>query len=254
MSRNGIKGVASLRKTACLLASAYEVTATTSFGSVFRLRQDYIDKIVLADGYYEPEVLEAMLEAPRGGCVWDVGANFGLHAVTLKRLRPDLRVVCFEPSVDSAARLLAHAAINSVEIDLLPFALGETSGFSTLHTMSGNPGANSIVPWTNANYDGKQSCAVYRADYLIDQCLAPMPDFVKLDIEQGERAFLKGLGDKLPRIGRFIFENGDETERSLRSAGYFFIRPLQRKSKSRFSAEAYPVAGSIAELKGSAGC
>lgn len=117
LSRRQMRGGTFLRKLLGGVRTTRSVTATTRFGSVFRLRPtDYIDSHVLREGYYETEVLEALRsDLPLGSVVWDVGANFGLHAVTLKVMRPDVRVICFEPWPDSAARILDHARLNSVQ-------------------------------------------------------------------------------------------------------------------------------------------
>jgi FkbM family methyltransferase len=69
-----------------------------------------------------------------------VGANFGLHSITLKKLRPDVRVLCFEPAPDQAARLLTHADINGVEVELFCMGLGKGPSTAVLHTVRGNPG------------------------------------------------------------------------------------------------------------------
>src|SRR5664279_4940460 len=84
-----MRGVERLRLLIGAVVRTDEIIAATKYGSVFRLRpHDYIDNIVLREGYYESEVLDAMLKTvPANGVLWDVGANFGLHSITLKKLR-----------------------------------------------------------------------------------------------------------------------------------------------------------------------
>jgi hypothetical protein len=118
----------SLRGTTRLstLFGSNELTASTSYGSRFRLRLgDYIDRIVLQQGYYESKVLEALRrDLPSGAVVWDVGANFGLHAITLRVLRPDIHVICFEPSPDLTTRITENARLNNVTIEVHCIGLG----------------------------------------------------------------------------------------------------------------------------------
>ena len=132
-----------------------ELTATTSYGTRFRFRLgDYIDRIVLQDGYYKSEILEALRrDLPPGAVVWDVGANFGLHAITLKVLRPDIRVICFEPSPDLTARIAENARLNDVTVEVHCVGLGGEEAVKPLHIVSqGNPGMTTFVPWDQAHY------------------------------------------------------------------------------------------------------
>ena len=78
--------------------------ASTRYGSQFFLEPfDNVDSHVLAEGFYESEVLEAVRPVlGRGAVLWVVGANFGLHAVTASsapgggrgRIRALARVGC----------------------------------------------------------------------------------------------------------------------------------------------------------------
>ena len=62
---------------------------TTSKRSVFDLSPwSYIDAIILREGYYESEVLDAITSELGSGILWDVGAHFGLHGITAKNMLP----------------------------------------------------------------------------------------------------------------------------------------------------------------------
>ena len=74
--------------------------------------------------------LEAILPFLRQGAVfWDIGANFGLHAITAKHLKPEARVICIEPSPIMIARLNANARLNNVSVDIINAALSDSRGF-----------------------------------------------------------------------------------------------------------------------------
>src|SRR5213594_4081429 len=72
------------------------IQTQSRYGAKFFLSPlDYIDSFVLLCGYYESEVLESILPFLDSNAVfWDVGANFGLHAITAKYLRPEAKVLC----------------------------------------------------------------------------------------------------------------------------------------------------------------
>jgi len=89
------------------LAGKHTLRQRSLHGLIFELQpHEYIDAIVLREGYYEPEVIDALRPFLRPGAVfWDVGANIGLHTVTAACLAPGSQVVAFEPNPAVFARL-----------------------------------------------------------------------------------------------------------------------------------------------------
>ena len=85
--------------------------------------ESYLEWFIFKNGYYEREVLDAALRhLPEHGVFWDVGANIGLHALTIKRLRPDVSVYAFEPVPFTAARFLLNQSLARAEVELFPIA------------------------------------------------------------------------------------------------------------------------------------
>jgi FkbM family methyltransferase len=241
MIRHRMPGVEKLRRLIRVFARIDEITAPTKYGSIFRLRpDDYIDNIVLREGYYESEVLESMLErVPVNGVLWDVGANFGLHAITLKRLRSDVRVVCFEPAPDQAARLFVHANINDVEVEVFCIGLGNIPRTAVLHTVRGNPGMNTFTPWEKATYSGSVRSYLDCGDNLISSGAAIQPDVVKLDIEGGELDALAGMSGLISKAkSTFICEGGLELFNTFDRMQMSF-RPLVRNESTSHALNNY---------------
>ncbi len=225
MVRHRMRGVRSLLRLTGRLVTNPVVTAATRYGTRFQLYpSDYIDGIVLREGYYESEVLDALAhDLPQGAVVWDVGANFGLHGITLKWLRPDVRVVCFEPFPASAARVLANAELNAVAVDLIGFGLAESPGLRRLHVVSrGNPGMTTTTPWERGTYDRELTCFVDTVSRLVEAGAVPAPTAVKIDVEGAERAVLAGMDALLagPEIRRVVIEGGDDLAQVLSSYGF----------------------------------
>jgi FkbM family methyltransferase len=225
-----------MRRAVSRLVTANEVTAPTRFGSRFRLRlDDYIDNIVLNEGYYETEVLRAMHEGvPNGACVWDVGANFGLHCVTLKLLRPDLRIIAFEPAPEQAARIIENAALNGVSLDILTMGLGAYSSIGRLYIMrKGNPGMTTFSPWSKVSYDMHLQAQIETGDRLIELEIVPYPYLLKVDVEGAEEEVFKGLNKTLSgdRVRRVIFEGGPELC-TLVASRSFVVRELRREENT----------------------
>ncbi len=186
--------------------------ARSRYGPVFELHpQEYIDAIVLREGYYEAEVIEALRPYLTAGAVfWDVGANIGLHTVTAARLAPQLQVVAFEPGPATFARLAGHVRLNGLVADLQQVALGDRDGAATLYmNTAGNAGMSSIVhPDTGPG----TRVRLARADTLIAAGTVPAPTVMKLDVEGGEEGVLSGFGDRLadPALQAVVYETTAE--------------------------------------------
>ena len=199
-SKRRLRGAARLRR---MLRGHHEVTLTrvrTSDGLLFDLDvENVLDYAVLDHGYYEREVLEALLDCLTPNAVlWDVGGNIGLHAITAKHLRPDVSVVAFEPAPHTASRLIANANLNGVDVQVVTAALAETDGIARLSIVTrGNNGLSSLRPWPDVEYEGTIMCPCVRAETLIARGALPPPTVVKLDVEGFEMEVLRGFGTVL---------------------------------------------------------
>jgi len=217
----------------------------TNYGAVFEVHpEDYIDRVVLQEGFYESEVFEALRPcfAP-DAILWDIGANFGLHSVSAALTWPAMQIHCFEPSPLICARLQAHAARNHVALNCWPLALGDRDGTATLHINArGNPGMTTLTPWAGADYDSRATVTVARAETLINAGRVPAPTLIKLDVEGSEAAVLAGFGDHLrrPALRAVVFETRADllddparcpAARLLQAAGFTFTA-LRRNENS----------------------
>lgn len=217
---------------------------STSKGPVFELSPfAYIDSIVLREGYYETEVIEAVASILGDGILWDIGANFGLHGLTAKHLLPGSRVICFEPSFEMLSRLWQNRALNGLEVEIVGLALSNRTGFQTFHLgPSGNPGMSTLSPWSAATYSGTCFVATARGDDLVAQKLIPPPTVIKLDVEGHEMPVLQGLADtlRLPSLQAVIYEDASGADTAikvlLKDSGFTCER-LSRLERSQHGLE-----------------
>ena len=176
--------------------------------------ENYIDSHVLRLGYYESEVLEAILPFLGDDSVlWDIGANFGLHGITAKLLKPESRVICIEPFPLMMAQLQANCLLNNIKIEMVNIALSHSPNFQVLHVIeAGNPGMSTLKPWTEADYSKKILCWCDTGDNLLLNHLLPQPTVIKIDVEGSEFEVLKGLVTtiKNPLLKAIIFEENSE--------------------------------------------
>jgi FkbM family methyltransferase len=207
-ARRRWRGFISLRR----LLRRPRIRLRTRYGAVFSLcPEDYIDRIVLRAGFYETEVYEALRPffAP-GAVLWDIGANFGLQAVSVARAEPAMQVHGFEPNPAVYSRLQAHARSNGTSVRCWPLALGDRDGTATLHiNTNGNPGMTTLAPWSEARYDAQIQVTLVRAATLIARGDLPCPTLIKIDVEGSEAAVLDGFGDLLsrPSLQAVVFES-----------------------------------------------
>ena len=147
-------------------------------------------------GAHEPMVQEALRRAvPRGGVVFDVGANIGFTALVAARLTgPHGQVVAFEPQPDSAEAVRANAAANGFNhLHVIEAAVGAATGSAELIVV-----ADSL--WTRLASVGDHDHEVARLQVQVislDEQIAatalPVPDVVKIDVEGAELEVLAGL-------------------------------------------------------------
>ena len=240
-ARRGWRGFITLRR----LLGRDTIRFRTTYGALFDLRpEDYIDRVVLRECFYESEVFEALRRhfAP-DAVLWDIGANFGLQSVSAALAEPAMQVHSFEPSPLILARLQAHAQLNRTRIHCRPVALGEIDGTATLHiNASGNPGMTTLTPSGGTRFDATQTVPVARAESLIKSGQVPAPTLIKLDVEGGEATVLAGFGDQLrqPGLRAVVFETRADlladpshcpAARLLQAAGFDFA-PLSRHEDS----------------------
>jgi FkbM family methyltransferase len=214
----------------------------TRYGSIFELEPfSYIDSFIISHGYYEAEVLEALLPwIGEGRPLWDIGANFGLHGITAKQLVPSAEVCCFEPAPPVLARLLRHRALNRTDVRPFSLALSDRAGGATLNlASSGNSGMSTLEPVDQAKYSGTCFVATARGDDLISTGAAPAPAAIKLDVEGHEFSVLSGLVQTLrsPACRCVVFEDRadllapgvDSPAKSLLGTCGFKLAPLARQ-------------------------
>lgn len=215
------------------------VIASASSGARFELDPfDYIDSFILRQGFYESEVFDALLQAmPERGVFWDVGANFGLHAVSLQVARPDCTVLAFEPSPRELARMVRAIALNQSRVQIMPFGLSDRSGFLPFHVCQNNFGRNTFAALPDPESFVQSTAAITSADALVAAGLAPVPNVVKIDVEGFELDVLRGMRGILadPRCQAIVIETDPSAMapnsdlRQLLPPGQFELIPLDRR-------------------------
>jgi FkbM family methyltransferase len=168
---------------------------------------------VFGAGEFEVARVFDML-APQRSVALDVGANVGTTTTVFAGMRPEGRIVAFEPSWEMRAALERNVAINRLtNVAVEPFALGDVSAlYSLREEMSGNPGSAYLVPVEDGAREAIRSTT-------LDDWSGGSTDvgFIKMDVEGFEHRVLLGGRALIDRCRPFMVL--ELNERALRRQG-----------------------------------
>lgn len=170
------------------------------WSDVIPLSEVYVDKIYAGDF--------------RGKVVLDVGMANGDSSVFFARSGA-ARVIGVEPIAESYSLAVENVRKNGVEATVVPLqgAVLSGRGSAVLHVPSEAPNRSSAAPSRDQNpmnFDRTVSVPTYDVQDLLKAGGVDRIDFVKMDCEGCEYAFLRSLADEdFSHIGRFVLEYHD---------------------------------------------
>lgn len=138
--------------------------------------------------------IEAAAQQFPGAIFWDVGANVGSYALLAAKL--GLKVVAIEPSYENYRALCRNLALNNLlgEVIALSCAASDKNGFDWFHYAGGmhSGAALHILGGDQKQSFHKQQVMVWTLDFVRQIVGFPGPQFVKIDVDGGELAVIKG--------------------------------------------------------------
>jgi FkbM family methyltransferase len=195
------------------------------------------------DGDYEPEVRSA-IEAfcHRGMVVFDVGANVGLHTVTMaKRVGVQGRVYAFEPNPFAARLLTLTCRANSlVNVKVIGVAIGDRVGKARLLYSSPHD-TEACIENDGAYYVGGNPprlkavlVGVTTLDSFVQQNRISQLDFVKADVQGAELKLLAGMRRSLHNLRpvvvcEFVGSHSLNAAMRVLSAAHYRAQELTKK-------------------------
>jgi len=183
------------------------IRTVTKYGVTMMLDPaEIVDGDIITEGYWEPEVLEAIQSRLKpGDTFWDIGGNLGTHSLTIKKLMPSVTVVAFEPNPIMNGLFEAAAKMNGLEIRLNKFGLSDKAGEAEFYVYTGLNYGKSGLHAPNEASVRTIKVELKTGDQLIEQDGFPAPHVIKIDIEGHELFAFRGMmnllrGDTLRAI------------------------------------------------------
>jgi FkbM family methyltransferase len=177
------------------------------FGAWWLVRGDNAGLPISGNAFETAEIafVDRFLEP--GMTILDIGAHHGLYTLLSSRKAGSHgHVFAFEPSLRERTGLLQHLRLNRCRnVDVEDFALGAKEAVGQLYVVDGSEtGCNSLMPPTGVSRTTPVATRVRRLDDWISDRNLHRVDFIKLDVEGGEWAVLRGASRLLQRRPRPI--------------------------------------------------
>ncbi len=188
-----------------------------AFRFLRQLRHPELFEIYLEESRTEAFLVRSLKED--SVCI-DVGAHIGSFLSLLRLYAPNGHHIAFEPSREKSALLRRRFPT----VKIYDCALSDIEGFVTFAESLSQPGYSRVQPVTA----GDRSLTHYavetrRLDDVLGQTIEHV-HFIKLDIEGGELAALRGAENTVRRFKPLIlFECGSEYELSLDRQGLYTL-------------------------------
>jgi FkbM family methyltransferase len=199
---------------------------------------DWVSNQVFWRGWsgYEPETVPVFRAlAAEARVTLDVGAHVGFYALVAGHANPAGRVFAFEPLPLAAERLRRHIGLNGLtNVECLPLAAADVDGAVAFHVPRGDAlpcsagtSAEFHAPWAHAMETTRVPSVTL--DTFARERGLPTVDLLKIDVEGGEPAVLRGAATLLethrPDIVCEVLSAtraADELAAILRPLGYAF--------------------------------
>lgn len=163
--------------------------------------RDNLQRVLYFTGTYEPDVLARIRSSLRKGHVFiDIGAHIGVHALPVAKIMGELgggRIYAFEPNPHAADILRALAEANGLDIEVVPLALSDSQGELTLRSDDRYPEADLGVGSAFGSGEPLANVHSTRFDDWARSAGLDRLDVVKIDVEGGELAALRGMENTL---------------------------------------------------------
>jgi len=134
------------------------------------------------------EIREALQCLPKGGVMFDLGANFGYYAITIATaVQGDCRIYAFEPNPSTMQRFQRNVALNGTRgLHLFEVGVSDAAGHALVVETPNHSGAAYL------RQNPASGVPVTTLDVFCEQNRIDRLDLIKMDIEGAELRALHG--------------------------------------------------------------
>jgi FkbM family methyltransferase len=161
---------------------------------------------------------------------WDIGSNIGIYSIYAALKHKNIEIISFEPSTSNLRVLSRNISINKLENKIKIFQIpvgNKKNKFLTMKESAFMEGSALHAFGENYNYEGKKfssnnSYKIYGTtiNYLINQKILDIPDYIKIDVDGIEHEILQGANLYLKnlKIKSLLIELNKDFKKQFNSA------------------------------------
>ncbi len=164
--------------------------------------------------------------------VFDVGGSNGAWVNIMSKVLPESRFEVFEPLAEihpGYREILGYLKGMHQESYIHPVAIGEKDGSITINVYD-DPSASTTLAITADDHIKPATVPLRSIDSIVASRMCAAPDLIKIDIQGGELAALKGARETLPGVKFLMLETwiqrGYGTNTPLLHELMSFLSPL----------------------------
>ena len=152
----------------------------------------------------EPETLEWIdgFSSNEKIIFWDIGANIGLYSIYAARKHKNIQVTSFEPSTSNLRVLSRNISVNAlydkININQIPLSDMKNANLKMYESQFTEGWSMNTFGYPS-DYEGKefsskQTYSIFGTtiDFIIDNKIAELPNYIKIDVDGIEHLILKG--------------------------------------------------------------
>jgi FkbM family methyltransferase len=147
-------------------------------------------------GGIQPNIDFIVNNLPDNGVLFDVGANTGLLSLEVLKRKPTTKLFLFEP-IPEYFQSIENKFRDKDAVWMFRYALTDTIGVANISMDNNNRGYNTLS--SIREYGSITTIDTADLSYFVDTYNLPIPDVMKIDVEESEYLVIEGYKKAMER-------------------------------------------------------